>query len=206
MERGVSGARGHANSHPIGAHPSLRCDTEALAGVHRRGSYSCVQYVCLCVCVCACARVLTHGSSGYAVGQSDHQRLLPPYREEDNQACRCRRRRWRCQVRFVVVCVWCGVVWMWHLTCGRFIHRNIFFKFPDDAHNLYGGETFAMKSASHEARGIRAYLEAEARICHVHAQHRRCHLQPSAHRHWPIRNTPPPRLPDCCRLRSCTCR
>lgn len=45
----------------------------------------------------------------------------------------------------------------------RFIHRNIFFKFPDDGHNLYGGETFAMKSASHESRGIRAYLETEVR-------------------------------------------
>ena len=54
------------------------------------------------------------------------------------------------------------------ITCNnRFIHRNLFFKFPDDSHNLYGGETFAMKSASHEARGIRAYLEAEVTLAFV---------------------------------------
>ena len=57
----------------------------------------------------------------------------------------------------------------------RFIPRNIFFKFPDDGHNLYGGETFAMKSASHESRGIRAYLETEVRYRYTDPLTRQIH-------------------------------
>ena len=41
----------------------------------------------------------------------------------------------------------------------KYIHQNIFFKFAIDVHQFYGGHELAAKAASHELKGLRAYIQ-----------------------------------------------
>lgn len=40
----------------------------------------------------------------------------------------------------------------------KFVVRGILFKFSYDVNNLYGGDEYAMKTASHDLRGLVNYL------------------------------------------------
>eukprot|EP00003_Mantamonas_plastica_P013281 TRINITY_DN2323_c0_g1_i4.p1 TRINITY_DN2323_c0_g1~~TRINITY_DN2323_c0_g1_i4.p1 ORF type:complete len:350 (-),score=80.71 TRINITY_DN2323_c0_g1_i4:1481-2530(-) len=49
----------------------------------------------------------------------------------------------------------------------KYMHKNVFFKFAvDSKDSLYGDDTFAMKAAGHELKGLRSYISCN--IPHLH--------------------------------------
>jgi len=45
----------------------------------------------------------------------------------------------------------------------KFFHDDIFFKFPVDVNNLYGGEEGLMKACGHELKGLMSYIDCRIR-------------------------------------------
>jgi hypothetical protein len=44
--------------------------------------------------------------------------------------------------------------------CSKYVVGGMFFKFALDLHGVYGGQALAMRAASHELNGLRAYWKS----------------------------------------------